>query len=53
MKNLEMHHFKAFNDASAIVLDNPQGKNILMYGENGAGKSSIFEALRYVFLRIS
>lgn len=51
MNKLELHHFKAFNDASSIILDNPDSKNILLYGENGAGKSSIFEALRYVFYK--
>lgn len=51
MKNLELHHFKAFNNNMPIVLDNPNAKNILIYGENGAGKSSLFEALRYAFYK--
>ena len=51
MKNLELHHFKAFNNIKPIVLDNPDAKNILLYGENGAGKSSLFEALRYAFYK--
>lgn len=51
MNKLELQHFKAFNDASPVVLDNLDSKNILMYGENGSGKSSVFEALRYVFFR--
>ena len=51
MKNLELHHFKAFNNTMPIVLDNPDAKNILLYGENGAGKSSLFEALRYAFYK--
>lgn len=51
MIKIELQHFKAFNDASPIALDNPGVKNILLYGENGSGKSSIFEALRYVFFK--
>lgn len=51
MNKIELQNFKAFNDASPIVLDNQGRKNILLYGENGSGKSSIFEALRYVFFK--
>lgn len=35
--------FKAFPDS--FTLDLEDGKNLLMYGENGSGKSSIYYAL--------
>ena len=47
MKKIKLKNFKAFE--SEIELKNPQAKNILLFGENGSGKSSIYEALRYVF----
>ena len=37
MKNLELHHFKAFNNTTPISLENPDAKNILLYGENKIG----------------
>lgn len=51
MNKLELQNFKAFGDAVPIILDNDGAKNILLYGENGAGKSSIFEAFRYIFYK--
>ena len=51
MNKLELQNFKAFGDAVPIILDNVGAKNILLYGENGAGKSSIFEAFRYIFYK--
>lgn len=51
MNKLEIQNFKAFGDAVPIKLDNDGTKNILLYGENGAGKSSIFEAFRYIFYK--
>lgn len=47
MESLTINKFKAFED-SFEILTNGQ-KNLLLCGENGAGKSSIFDALRYVF----
>lgn len=35
--------FKAF--PNSFTLDLEDGKNLLMYGENGSGKSSIYYAL--------
>lgn len=49
MENLELNHFKAFADK--ISWSDIQRKNILLYGENGAGKSSLFDALKYVFYK--
>lgn len=52
MNKFEISSFKAFGD-DAVVFDSPttntSSKNILCYGENGAGKSSIFEAFRFFF----
>lgn len=48
LSSLTLHNFRAFpGPADAeIRLD---GKNLLIYGENGAGKSSIFHALDGLF----
>ncbi len=45
---IEIEKFKAFNNE--ITIDT-QNKNFVLYGENGAGKSSIYEALRVVFFK--
>lgn len=47
MESLSIYKFKAFDDAIEITTSNR--KNILLCGENGAGKTSVFDALRYVF----
>jgi energy-coupling factor transporter ATP-binding protein EcfA2 len=46
MNKLKIKRFKAFEEEITIPLD---GKNLLMYGENGAGKSSIYECIKVVF----
>lgn len=48
MDKLYIKDFKAFNEEITIDLNN---KNILLYGENGAGKSSIYEAIKYIFFQ--
>lgn len=48
MNLLKIKHFKAFQNELTINFDN---KNLLIYGENGAGKSSIYEALKIVFFK--
>lgn len=48
MNNLRIKGFKVFSEPIDILLEE---KNILLYGENGSGKSSIFEALKIIFLR--
>lgn len=48
MKKFYIKGFKAFNQEITISLDNPK-ENVLIYGENGSGKSSIFEALKLLF----
>ena len=49
MNKLFIQDFKAFSEALNIEL--PDEKNLLIYGENGSGKSSIYEALRYAFFK--
>lgn len=46
MKSLKLIKFKAFQEDIFISVDQ---KNLLLYGENGAGKSSLYEALKVVF----
>ena len=46
MKKLIIKNFKAYQNETTINFDN---KNFLLYGENGAGKSSIYEALKIIF----
>lgn len=48
MNTIKLENFKAFQDELTIKTPN---KNLLLYGENGAGKSSIFEALKITFHR--
>jgi len=40
---LEIENFRAFIDNYKIEL--PKGENLLVYGENGSGKSSLFKAM--------
>jgi len=45
IKKIEIQNFRAFYGNFEISLDNA-GKNLLLYGENGSGKSSLFYALK-------
>lgn len=48
---IEFTNYKAFYGAGTInFIDIPNGENLLIYGENGSGKSSIYEGLRNLFL---
>lgn len=49
IKTIKIENFKAHKNLDAIDLTNKQ--NILIYGENGAGKSSIYEALKICFFK--
>ena len=42
MKKIELDNFKAFKRSTGF---SPNEKNVLIYGENGAGKTSLFEAI--------
>lgn len=48
IKKISIRDYKAFHDVQTIALKGSQ-QNILLYGENGSGKTSFFEALRFVF----
>jgi energy-coupling factor transporter ATP-binding protein EcfA2 len=48
VKTLTLTDFRAFPGPAPQAIEF-SGKNLLVYGENGAGKSSIFHALRAVF----
>jgi len=48
MNKLFLKDFKAFSEEMTLELNN---KNILLYGENGAGKSSLYEAIKYIFFQ--
>lgn len=48
MNSLKLTNFKAHQDLEEIKFHR---KNFLLYGDNGAGKSSIYEALKIVFYR--
>jgi len=48
---IQLCNYKAFFGAdSGNYLPIPEGKNLLIYGENGSGKSSIYEGLKNLFL---
>ena len=54
MKKITLANFKAFGEDVVTFGGETQDghpKNILCYGENGAGKSSVYEAIKYVFHR--
>lgn len=47
---IEFVNYKAFyqsGDENRIII--PEGKSVLLYGENGSGKSSIYEGLKQFF----
>lgn len=46
MKSLCVSNFKAFKESFLLPLD---GKSSLIYGENGSGKTSLFEAIKLFF----
>lgn len=49
IKEVHINNFKFFPESEPIKID---GKNILLYGENGSGKSSFYWAL-YTLLESS
>ncbi len=49
IKDIRIKNFKAFQDEETLKLE---GKNVLVYGSNGSGKSSVFWAL-YTLLQSS
>ena len=49
IKKITLCDFRAFAGPEPVTIDLGDGKNLLVYGENGAGKSSIFHALDEFF----
>lgn len=49
MEKLHLKDFKAFY--GEFEIECPNKNNLLLFGENGSGKTSIFEAIRYVFYK--
>lgn len=50
MNNLIIKNFKAFSNRIYFNLGNPP-KNMIVFGENGSGKSSVYEAIKLCFFR--
>ena len=48
IKKIEINHFKGLYGEHAIDLTN-SGKNLMLYGENGSGKSSVAKAIKLFF----
>ena len=46
---VEIKHFRGFPGSAVYTFDLPGGKNLLLYGENGSGKSSLYHALNQLF----
>ena len=49
MHNLTLENFKAFQHR--LELNCPNGENVLIYGENGSGKTSLYEAFRLYYFK--
>lgn len=49
MQNLTVENFKAFRQQ--LELNCPNDENVLIYGENGSGKTSLFEAFHLYYFR--
>ena len=47
--DISINNYRAFYGEHHINLDK-DGKNLMLYGENGSGKSSLFTALKDFFL---
>lgn len=48
IKKIEINHFKGLYGEHEIDLTN-SGKNLMLYGENGSGKSSVAKAIKLFF----
>lgn len=48
INSLFLHNFKAFKNHFSLNCD---GDNILLYGENGAGKTSLFEGVKFFYFK--
>jgi energy-coupling factor transporter ATP-binding protein EcfA2 len=46
---VSLKDFRGFPGSTDYIFDLDEGKNLLLYGENGSGKTSLFEALKGLF----
>lgn len=46
---IEIKNFKGFRGEPDVIDLSEKGLNLLLYGENGSGKTSLYEALKYFF----
>lgn len=49
ISRIEIKNFRAFKGDSLFTLSLNKGDNLLVYGENGSGKTSLFSALKNFF----
>ena len=49
IETIKINNYKAFYGNHEIKLS---GKNLLVYGENGSGKSSFYNALNIFFIKL-
>lgn len=54
IKRIQINNYRAFlvnndQESARYTIDLPNGENLLIYGENGSGKSSLFRALKDFF----
>jgi energy-coupling factor transporter ATP-binding protein EcfA2 len=58
IKRIQINNYRAFlvngdDEIERYIIDLPSGENLLLYGENGSGKSSLFKAMKDFFISAS
>jgi energy-coupling factor transporter ATP-binding protein EcfA2 len=51
IKQIQIKNFRAFHGAT-LTVDLPKSENLIVYGENGSGKTSLFLALKDFFANV-